>query len=165
VITGGGACCDRTSAPIIGAVSIFGCVGEFEPAHDIDGVIVWLDLGGLVSVAAMDLIPAIEARRGVFSARHQAKLCTIEGGTCHNAASSVRADGLFRFNKIRGFLDQIAVSAPRNRSYTRGGRRAADCRSSASSRARRQHTASDSAADNTPAAKRIAQILDSRREL
>ena len=84
-------------------------VGEFEPAHNIDGVMMWLDLGGLASVAPMDLVPAIEARRGVFSDRRQAKLCTIEGGTCHNAAWSVGADGLFRPNKIRVFLIRLTA--------------------------------------------------------
>jgi hypothetical protein len=53
----------------------------------------------------MDPVPATEARGGVFGDRHQAKLCMTEGGTGHNAPWSVGVEGLFRPNKIRGFLN------------------------------------------------------------
>jgi hypothetical protein len=139
---------------------------------------VWLDLGGLASIAPKDLVPAIEARRGVFSDRHQAKLRITEGGTGHNAPWSGGAEGLFRPNKIRGFLKQIDAGwemvAPEDKM---GFQRPETIPALAAIAepliaGRPRHLAF---AHETPrvivlpvtasAAKRVARILDSRRKL
>ena len=86
-----------------------GRVRKFVSANDIDGGVMVLDQGGLAGLLPVVSVRAIEARGGVFSDRHQAKLCITEGGTGHHAPWSVGAEGLFRPNKIRGFLDQIAA--------------------------------------------------------